>query len=54
MSKKQYIKLNKDAMAIIENQCVSIVQELFKDKMVIVLSIDDIKTILKEYEMQGI
>ena len=47
---KKVIKLNDDAVAIIENKCVSIVQQLFSDKSVVVLSIDDIERIVEEYK----
>ena len=47
---KKIIKLNEDCVAIIENKCVSIVQQLFSDKSVVVLSIDDIERIAKEYK----
>jgi len=47
---KKIIKLNEDCVAIIENKCVSIVQQLFTDKSVVVLSIDDIERIAKEFK----
>ena len=47
---KKIIKLDENSVAIIENNCVSIVQQLFSEKSVIVIGIDDIKQILKEYK----
>ena len=47
---KKIIKLDENCVAIIENKCVSLVQQLFSDKSVVVLSIDDIERIAKEYK----
>jgi len=43
------VKLNEETVAVIDNKCVSIVQQLFSDKAVVVIGIDDIKRILKEF-----
>lgn len=49
MSKSKIIRLDSDnTIAIIENKCVSLVQELFSNKQVVVLSTNDIQTIYKE------
>lgn len=47
---KKTIKLDENCVAIIENDGVSIVQQLFAEKSVVVIGINDIKQILKAYE----
>lgn len=49
MSKRKIIKLNDNTVAIIENRAISIVQQLFSDKHVVVINIDDINTIQKSF-----
>ena len=46
---KQVIKLNDNTVVTIENRCICIVQQLFTDKSVVVINIDDINRILSEY-----
>lgn len=44
------IKLNDTTVAIIKNDGVSIVQELFSNKNVVVVAIDDLKQIIKVWK----
>ena len=44
---KKIIKLNENTVAIIENKAVSIVQQLFSDKMVVVTNFNELKQIIK-------
>jgi len=45
---RKTVKLNENTVAIIENRGVSIVQNLFDDKSVVILSLDDINQILED------
>jgi len=48
MSKQKVICLTSDnTVAVIENKCISIVQQLFSDKQVVVINEDDINKIKK-------
>jgi hypothetical protein len=47
MSKEIVIKITDNTVAVIENECVSIVQKLFTDSVAIVLSKDDIYKLSK-------
>jgi len=45
---KKVIKLSDNTVAVVENNAVSIVQQLFSDKMVVVTNFDELKQIIKE------
>ena len=51
---KKVIKLNDYTVAVILNKSVSVVQQLFSDKMVVTIGIDDIKQILKELKRKEV
>jgi len=45
---RKIIKLSDNTVAIVENNTVSIVQQLFSDKMVVVTNFEELKRIIKE------
>ena len=45
---RKVIKLSNNTVAVVENNAVSIVQQLFSDKMVVVTNFDELKRIIKE------
>ena len=48
VSMKKIIKLSDNTVVVIENKAISIVQQLFSDKMVVVTNFDELKRIIKE------
>jgi len=45
---RKVIKLSDNTVAVVHNNAVSIVQQLFSDKMVVVTNFDELKRIIKE------
>jgi len=45
---RKVIKLNHNTVAVMENNTVSIVQQLFSNKAVVVTNFDELKRIIKE------